>query len=130
MKPYFSIIVPVYNRIDEVIDLLESLTFQTDNDFEIILVEDGSTEPCKEAAEKYEGKLNAVESDPSGQGINYKNFAEMIYIYFISKNYEPYEKIRRSDEMIRRLANCQGNQQSYFLLRLQFFSSSPLLPPL
>ncbi len=64
------------------------------------------------AYEKYEGKLNAVESDPSGQGINYKNFAEMIYIYFISKNYEPYEKIRRSDEMIKRLANCQGNQQS------------------
>ena len=36
MKPYFSIIVPVYNRIDEVSDLLESLTHQSDNDFEII----------------------------------------------------------------------------------------------
>lgn len=58
MKPYFSIIVPVYNRIDEVCDLLESLTHQTNNDFEIILVEDGSTEPCKEIAEKYSDRLN------------------------------------------------------------------------
>ena len=34
MKPYFFLFFPVYNRIDEVIDLLESLTFQTDDDFE------------------------------------------------------------------------------------------------
>lgn len=68
MKPYFSIIVPVYNRIDEVIDLLESLTFQTDNDFEIILVEDGSTEPCKDAAEKYAGKLNLQYHYKSNEG--------------------------------------------------------------
>ena len=48
--PYFSVIVPVYNRRDEVEDLLKSLTLQTDKDFEIILVEDGSTEPCEDIA--------------------------------------------------------------------------------
>lgn len=58
MNPYFSIIVPVFNRIDEVSDLLESLTHQSDSDFEIILVEDGSTQPCKEVADHYKGKLN------------------------------------------------------------------------
>lgn len=42
----FSIIVPVYNRPDEVADLLRSLTAQTDKGFEIILVEDGSTIPA------------------------------------------------------------------------------------
>ena len=46
--PYFSVIVPVYNRRDEVEDLLMSLTRQTDKDFEIILVQDGSTERCEE----------------------------------------------------------------------------------
>lgn len=50
MKDYaetlFSIIVPVYNRPDEIADLLESLRAQTDKGFEIILVEDGSTIPC------------------------------------------------------------------------------------
>lgn len=40
----FSIIVPVYNRREEVADLLRSLEAQTDKGFEIILVEDGSTQ--------------------------------------------------------------------------------------
>lgn len=48
-KPKFSIIVPVYNRIDEVRDLLDSLDKQSLKNFEVILVEDGSTEPCEMA---------------------------------------------------------------------------------
>ena len=55
---YFSIIIPVYNRLDEVIDLLESLAAQTDQDFEVVLVEDGSTQRCESAAEAYSGKVN------------------------------------------------------------------------
>lgn len=53
-----SIIVPVYNRPDEVSDLLESLTLQTDKDFQIVIVEDGSPVPCKEVCDKYAGRLN------------------------------------------------------------------------
>lgn len=57
--PRFSVIVPVYNRIDEVQDLLESLAHQSDIDaFEVIIVEDGSTEPCHEVAESYKGKID------------------------------------------------------------------------
>lgn len=41
-----SIIVPVYNRPDEVADLMKSLREQTDKGFELVLVEDGSTIPC------------------------------------------------------------------------------------
>lgn len=43
---FFSVIVPVYNRIDEVHDLLLSLISQTVHNFEVIIVEDGSTLPC------------------------------------------------------------------------------------
>lgn len=64
----FSIIVPVYNRIDEVRDLLESLTTQTDKHFEIILVEDGSSEPCKEIAEEYSQSLNLQYHFKSNEG--------------------------------------------------------------
>lgn len=53
----FSIIVPVYNRIDEVADLLESLSRQTVNNFELVLVEDGSTQPCKDVVKLYEDKF-------------------------------------------------------------------------
>lgn len=54
--PRFSVIVPVYNRVDEVRDLLESLMTQSCKDFEVILVEDGSTMPCREVAEQYAAK--------------------------------------------------------------------------
>ena len=36
----YSIIVPVFNRPDEVDELLESLTHQTEKDFEVVIVED------------------------------------------------------------------------------------------
>lgn len=48
----FSVIVPVYNRIDEVRELLESLEAQSVKNFEVILVEDGSTEPCHAEADR------------------------------------------------------------------------------
>lgn len=51
--PYFSIIVPVYNRRDEVRDLCRSLCEQTDNDFELIIVEDGSTDSCSDIVEEF-----------------------------------------------------------------------------
>ncbi len=51
--PRFSIIVPVYNRIDEVDDLLDSLSRQSCKDFEVIIVEDGSSAPCDKVVEKY-----------------------------------------------------------------------------
>lgn len=54
-KPRFSIIVPVYNRIDEVKDLLDSLERQTMKNFELVIVEDGSTLPCREVAESAGG---------------------------------------------------------------------------
>ncbi|MCQ2291343.1 MAG: glycosyltransferase, partial [Muribaculaceae bacterium] len=57
-NPYFSVIVPVYNRRGEVRDLLASLSKQTDTDFEVMLVEDGSTERCDDIAQNYAGKVD------------------------------------------------------------------------
>lgn len=54
----YSIIIPVYNRPDEVDELLESLCHQTVKDFEVIIVEDGSTLPCREVTEKYADALD------------------------------------------------------------------------
>jgi len=55
---FFSAIIPVYNRPDEVEELLESLALQTFKNFEIVLVEDGSTIPCKPAVDKYSESIN------------------------------------------------------------------------
>ena len=57
MIPY-SIIIPVYNRPDEVDELLQSLTTQTFKDFEVVIVEDGSDIPCQAVVEKYADRLN------------------------------------------------------------------------
>ena len=54
----FSIIIPVYNRPDEVEELLHSLTNQTDKVFEVIIVEDGSTVRCEDACKQYAKQLD------------------------------------------------------------------------
>ena len=56
--PYFSVIIPVYNRPAEVEDLLRSLKEQTCKDFEVYLVEDGSTVRCEEIAQRYNDSLD------------------------------------------------------------------------
>jgi glycosyltransferase involved in cell wall biosynthesis len=55
--PTLSLVVPVYNRPDEVRELLESLCLQSDADFEVVIVEDGSSITCKEVVDGYIGKL-------------------------------------------------------------------------
>lgn len=54
----YSVIIPVYNRPDEVDELLQSLTQQTFRDFEVIVVEDGSAIPCKNVADNYRDLLD------------------------------------------------------------------------
>ena len=66
--PRFSVIVPVYNRIDEVHDLMESLSRQTFTDFEVIIVEDGSTQPCKQVVEQYASTMQARYFFKSNEG--------------------------------------------------------------
>lgn len=56
--PLYSIIVPVYNRPAEVEELLLSLDQQSDKNFEVIIVEDGSTVPCEEVCRRFEGRIN------------------------------------------------------------------------
>lgn len=66
--PYFSVIVPVYNRIDEVRDLLKSLSLQTVKDFEVVIVEDGSTLPCKEVVDEYASTVQIQYFHKSNEG--------------------------------------------------------------
>jgi len=54
----YSIIVPVFNRPDEVDELLESLCLQTVKDFEVLIVEDGSQRDCKAVVDKYTDRLD------------------------------------------------------------------------
>lgn len=66
----YSIIVPVYNRPDEVDELLASLLHQEEKDFEVIVVEDGSQVPCGDVCQRYAGQmeLRYYEKPNSGPG--------------------------------------------------------------
>jgi glycosyltransferase involved in cell wall biosynthesis len=57
-KINLSIVIPVYNRPIEVEELLKSLCEQTNNNFEVIIVDDGSTNKCENQVEQYKAKLN------------------------------------------------------------------------
>lgn len=71
----YSLIVPVYNRPNEVDELLESLTRQSFRDFEVVIVEDGSKVRCDEVVKKYQDRLDIhyyyKENSGPGQSRNY-----------------------------------------------------------
>ncbi|GAB4020504.1 glycosyltransferase family 2 protein [Spirosoma koreense] len=67
---YFSVIIPVYNRPDELRELLESLTKQTYRNFEVLVIEDGSTQKADRVVTEFAGQL-AIRyffKENSGQG--------------------------------------------------------------
>lgn len=72
----YSLIIPVYNRPAEVEELLESLTRQEETDYEVIIVEDGSSLLCREVVGRYADRLPQLhyyykENSGPGQSRNY-----------------------------------------------------------
>lgn len=57
-SPRYSVIIPVYNRPDEVRELLQSLTEQSFRNFEVIVVEDGSTQRCDAVVDAFRERLD------------------------------------------------------------------------
>ena len=73
---FFSCIIPVYNRPDELKDLLNSLLQQSHQSFEVLVVEDGSTLRCKEVVDAFADQLTIhyFFQENTGQGFA-RNFA-------------------------------------------------------
>ncbi|MFS4429099.1 glycosyltransferase [Chryseobacterium sp. S90] len=71
MKPTISIVVAIYNRKDELFELLTSLTQQTDKEFEIIIVDDGSLIDLKPTIKNFEQGLDIkyFRKNNSGPGL-------------------------------------------------------------
>jgi glycosyltransferase involved in cell wall biosynthesis len=58
--PKVSIIIPTYNREEYIVDAIESLLSQTFRDFEIIVIDDGSTDNTKQVLSKYGDKIRYI----------------------------------------------------------------------
>ena len=56
-EPEFSVVIPVYNRPQEVAEILTSLTTQSFKDFEVIIVEDGSSKRCDLVVDSFRDRL-------------------------------------------------------------------------
>jgi glycosyltransferase involved in cell wall biosynthesis len=52
-QPFFSVLIPVHNRRDLVLRALRSVIGQTEQDFEVVLVDDASTDGSLEAAKSF-----------------------------------------------------------------------------
>lgn len=54
---FFSLIIPLYNRPQEIDELLDSLTRQVYRRFEVLVIEDGSTRDARSIVESYRDRL-------------------------------------------------------------------------
>ena len=50
MAPLISVIVPVYKAEDTLRNCVDSILKQTNRDFELLLIDDGSPDSCREIA--------------------------------------------------------------------------------
>jgi glycosyltransferase involved in cell wall biosynthesis len=82
----YSIIIPVYNRPDELGELLACLVQQTFKNFEVIIIEDGSKIKCEKVVQSFKDKLGIYYfyKENGGQGFarNY-GFEQAKGDYFI-----------------------------------------------
>lgn len=67
---FYSVVIPVYNRPDEVKELLETLQLQTYSNFEVLIIEDGSSVKCDHVVAQFQHHLDVTYylKENSGQG--------------------------------------------------------------
>jgi len=58
--PFFSVVIPAYNRYKQLRAALDSVLAQTFKDYEIIVVDDGSTDETPLIEETYRGKIRFI----------------------------------------------------------------------
>ncbi len=65
-NPLVSVVIPTYNSGSYVVEAIESVLAQTYKNFEILVVDDGSTDDTKEVLVKYEGKIRYLYKSNGG----------------------------------------------------------------
>jgi glycosyltransferase involved in cell wall biosynthesis len=73
---FYSIIIPLYNRPQEIKELLETLTHQTYRNFEVMVIEDGSVKDAADIVKSFSDQLNIryFVKENEGQGFT-RNYA-------------------------------------------------------
>jgi glycosyltransferase involved in cell wall biosynthesis len=66
VKPLFSVLIPTYNREQHVCEAVESVLAQTWNDYEIFVIDDGSTDGTQSALAKYGSRIHSLRQANQG----------------------------------------------------------------
>ncbi|MEI9995827.1 MAG: glycosyltransferase family A protein [Rhizomicrobium sp.] len=69
MTPFFSVVIPVYNRADVLGAALASVLAQSDPDFEILVIDDGSRDdPGATVSAAHDARIRYIRQDNGGGG--------------------------------------------------------------
>lgn len=83
----FSVIIPLYNKAPYIAKAIESVLGQTYRDFEVIVIDDGSTDQSLEVAKTFENKSITIISQPNSGVSTARNngvkLAKYPYICFL-----------------------------------------------
>ncbi|MBF0511928.1 MAG: glycosyltransferase [Candidatus Omnitrophica bacterium] len=103
--PKVSVIIPTYNRGQYIQQALESVLAQTFHDYEIIVIDDGSTDNTQEILRRFKGKIRSMRQDNQGisktrnQAISRSNGQYIAFLdsddYWVSEKLE--EQVRILD---------------------------------
>lgn len=86
---FFSVIIPVYNREHLIREALDSVFAQTFRDFEVIVVDDGSTDGTVEVVESYPESVQLIQQSNAGPGVARNtgvDKAEGTYVAFLDSD--------------------------------------------
>jgi len=71
--PKISTIIPTYNRQDFIVSSIESVLTQTYQSYEIIVVDDGSTDNTLEVLNQFQDKIKVIQKDNGGNASAARN---------------------------------------------------------
>ena len=66
-KPHFSVVIPLYNKERYITRTLDSVISQTFSDFEVLVVDDGSTDNgCEVVKRATDGRIRLIQQQNKG----------------------------------------------------------------
>jgi len=122
--PFFSVVVPTYNRAGLMVETINSVLRQTYTDFEIVIVDDGSTDDTQSVVQKHfanEGKLRYVRQLNAERGAarnnGFKQARGLYVVFFDSDDLMHADHLATLAEIIDRYSDVNFLATKYDLLR-------------
>jgi GalNAc5-diNAcBac-PP-undecaprenol beta-1,3-glucosyltransferase len=122
LSPFFSVVIPTYNRADLIGDTIQSVLAQTFFDFEIVIVDDGSTDDTKQIVERiasprvrYYKKKNEERGAARNYGIG-KALGE--YVVFLDS-----DDTMHADHLAVLYEHLQATPEDFIATKYEIFSN-------